>query len=307
MNDILKSALSSNPPLMESVSARLESIKNTVLEIKPSINSGKFDLVAVDWAGIGDACCHSRLILQHLHGQGHRIAWITIPKVAELFKDDVLFDIFPGFSCPYRDVSLPWCGEVAKEIDGLLGVFSPTKLHISMRVFDQWAIRRGISNYSEFFFSACSVKRDSSIKHEIRHLGKPTIALPNKFVCLENIGMTCGSISQEACAGIVSAMGSIGVSVVCMGSKDNPYVNGCVDARGLSLYDSFSVVKNSIGIIGKSSGNQSLFCFLPDLPIFEVDVPECASYRDCRLSNRVTKVTACSAARVMKEYFGGRA
>ena len=45
-----------------------------------------YDLVALDWAGIGDAICHSRLILQHLLPQ--KILWITTPTACTLFKDD---------------------------------------------------------------------------------------------------------------------------------------------------------------------------------------------------------------------------
>jgi len=60
------------------------------------------DVLALDCAGIGDACCHTRLILQHLVAKGKRVTWIATKKVGCLFRDDDQMRVLEGFYNRFR-------------------------------------------------------------------------------------------------------------------------------------------------------------------------------------------------------------
>jgi hypothetical protein len=47
------------------------------------------EIIVVDWAGIGDANCHSRLIIENLYEyDSKKICWITPEIIKNLYKDD---------------------------------------------------------------------------------------------------------------------------------------------------------------------------------------------------------------------------
>lgn len=279
--------------LKNSVSEILAAAESRLTEVHDMVKIGNFDLVALDWAGIGDACCHSRLILQHI-AMHKKVAWITIPLVADLFRNDSLFSVFSGFSCPYRDVSIEWVCQLSEEINNLfVRIFKPIPLlHISnevVRFYSSW----DRSNYSNLFFGACKIKRDFSILHQIEHKGNINeidIRLPHKYVVLEHSGKTCGKLELNLCHLLYKHLDYKNIGMVYLGSKNDPYISVGVDARGMSLYDSMTIIKNSIGFIGRSSGNQSLTCFCRHVPIFEIDVPDVCSYATCRLHGNVKKI-----------------
>lgn len=58
----------------------------------------------------------------------------------------------------------------------------------------------------------------------------------------------------------------------------------------MNLYDTFSVVKGCSLFMGRSSGNESLMCFLPHIPIIEVSVTIAARYSACKLHPNVIDV-----------------
>jgi len=246
-------------------------------------------LVALDWAGIGDACCHARLILQHLTKK-NKVMWITKPLVADLFRDDDLMDVVPGFGLDdYRGVGCPWIARRATpDLNNVFEACFPSnpKLHVSYLVSQYWINGGPRENFSELFFRACSIERDFAIKHSLIHLGKSPIE--GKYIVMEPTGGS-GRLSPEECSKTAKLLEPRGIQVVILGSPHCPKVPGAINKPGIGLYDSFSIIKSAVGFVGKSSGNQSLVCFMWDsqMPLFEVGLNPSISYgqKGCRLYN----------------------
>jgi hypothetical protein len=96
------------------------------------------------------------------------------------------------------------------------------------------------------------------------------------------------------------------IGTVYVGSSDDPVIEGATDARGLSLYDTFSILKQTVGFVGRSSGNQSLLAFLPDIPLFEVEVPAPASMITCKGHNNTFSVSWDNFPDFVVQYFRDR-
>jgi len=261
------------------------------------------DLIALDWAGIGDANCHSRLILENLASKRLKIAWCVTPKVAPLYKDDKKMLVIPSFYSPFRGGLTEWLDKKHNTlIDEMFDLFLPKQkhFHISAKVTSFFRQGKTASNFSDIFFKACEVERDFSIVHTLNHTGDYNIN--GRYILLEHCGKSCGSIDTETCSSIVNNLKSINIQTVLVGAKEDAPILNCIDLRGLNLYDCFSVAKKSLGIIGKSSGNQSLFCFLRDKLIFEMEVPQGASYRTCSLHPNVITLDRKNAIEKIREF-----
>lgn len=270
--------------------AVLEASVEKIMGMK--IEEGKYDLIALDWAGIGDACYYSRLILQHIVKEGKRVAWISTPKVACLFKDDKLMDVFEGFYSPYRHPCRRDCQVATSFFDSIFARRFPKveRLHISDMVCRRYR-RGGFGDFSELFLSSCNIKRDMSINYELTHYGEAPFKLPEKFIFMEHASCSFGVSSVGSCERLASNLLKYGVEVVYVGAKEDPFISGAVDGRGLSLYDTFSCAKRSIGIACRCSGNGALGCYLPEIPLFETEVPSTTIGSDqMKLHPRVTRL-----------------
>ena len=277
-----------------------------ILERHRGLAEGK--LVALDWAGIGDSLCFTRLMLQHLMAK-RKILWITRPIVAGLFKDDPLMEVVPGFKFEYRDPSIPWAvGKAIPEIDRKFRNCFPDneRLHVGMCVADHFLHRGGVTtNLADFFFEACGVQRDFSMRHSLVHLGKTP--LDGKYVVIEPQGVSCGWLSLDECSLLSQKLSKLGIGIVSLGGDSCPEVPGVVAKRGLSLYDSFSIVKGAVGFVGKSSGNQALMCFLggSGIPLFEAPCGSGASHASYRTYDKVIPVTDAFSDQVFSYYQDG--
>lgn len=255
----------------------------------PSDNS----LLALDWAGIGDACCHARLILQHVVKMGKEVTWICIPKVASLFRDDPMMRVFPGIENPYRVPGLPNQMRVTHGIDEHFEICFPgwKKLNISHSVMCRYHGGAGIS-FTDRFFGACGMTRDPSIVHSLTHLGSVPKDLPIPYVVFEHTGSSHGSAHPDLAKLLVSNLRKIGVATVCVGGLGSYPVPGAIMRTGLDMYNTFSIVKGATAMVGRSSGNQSLACFLPTLPVFEIDVLQVsAKYSVCKIHPNIIEPT----------------
>jgi len=245
-----------------------------------------YDLVALDWAGIGDAICHSRLILQHLLPQ--RILWITTPTVYGLFKDDRLMDVRCGFNGE-RNVETPFLIDLATQTEEIMKIiFSKRCISITKNIMINFN-RCSKYNFSDMFFCSCGMSRNRTIKHALSHNGEKSINTSKKYIVIEHSSL-CGIPANIVSYKKLFSRIKDRYDIFLLGSLSDPVIDGAIDCRGMSLYDTFSIVRDCSIFIGRSSGNQSLMCFLPHIPLIEVDVRPKASYQECGLHPNVKKV-----------------
>lgn len=250
----------------------------------------KYDLIAIDYAGIGDAIYHARLILQHMRRDKPRIAWITNPIVSPLFRDDKLMDVFPGFSCKFRHAILDkWINSALfPALDEIFKSYFPKSYTISIsgNICKYWSTFGGQGNsFSDRFFRSCGINRDESIRHELKHNGE--YDLKEKYILLEYSSLAQGKIPIPECELLVKKLKNVGINTVYVGAKTDPEILGGIDARGKNMYDVFSIAKKSIGLVGKASGNLSVCCFLPNIPVFEINIIDCYGIAACGLHPKV--------------------
>jgi hypothetical protein len=239
----------------------------------------KNSLVAFDWAGIGDTI-HTRIILQHLV-KDHKVDWITLPLVADLYKDDSLMNIISGIAIPYRDANQIWINSalipiINEKFTKIIRGNGNKCVHVSKLIVDQYRAG-GFSDYADLYFKAFKIKRDDNIKHHLRHLGK--FKSVRDSVIIEPVSMTLGNIPHNAIVNMINNNQHLDFHIV---GKDFQFNNLAIDSTNRSLYDTFSIMKGSKAFIGKSSGIQTLTCFLPHIPVHEVDVSNINSLRSCR-------------------------
>jgi hypothetical protein len=145
-------------------------------------------------------------------------------------------------------------------------------------------------NFSDMFFCSCGMSRNRNIKHTLNHNGRNPINTGKKYVAIEhcsNVGIPPNIESYKKLFNKIKSK----YDIVLLGASHDPFIEGVVDCRGLSLYDTFPIVKDCTAFVGRSSGNQSMMCFLPHIPLIEVDVRSKASYQECGLHPNVKKVT----------------
>jgi hypothetical protein len=291
VEQIISSAnlLPGGPDVLRSADKRMAELQDVVGQ-----PSSEDDVLALDWAGIGDACCHTRLILQHLVSkQGKRVTWIATKKVGNLFKDDDYMRVLEGFYNHFRNPGGHGQVVLSQWINTVFEERFPKwkKIHVSNMVMCRYFEHVSAPNISDFFFRCCSMQRDFSIKHSLKHLGfAPEKPPKNPYLVLEYIADTYGKADRTRVTRLVENLSNIGITSVCVGPSDGWVVPRADMRLGMNLYDTFSIVKGAIVFVGRSSGNQSLTCFLPSLPIFEVDVGCRDSYKTCGLHPKTTSI-----------------
>ncbi len=237
----------------------------------------KVEHLVLDWAGIGDAV-HARLIAQHVARQG-ATAWITNPLVAGLYRDDPL-PVLPGVASPWRDPMDKNLRQMAPAMTALAErIFGQPVLDVSAGVtkfFPAWL--KQPTNYADLFFTGAGVVRDMALRHTLVHHGKP---LSGHYVVIETTSRSHGRIGGGYYAGLIQKLNARGVAALTIGGLVDELAVGSLDYRGRDLYDTFSLIKGARAFVGRASGCQSLVYFLPDMPLFEVDVPEWGSARVC--------------------------
>lgn len=274
----------------------LEAWENAIIYCGQKLHNTS-DLVVIDWAGIGDANCHSRLIIEHLICD-KKISWLTVPLASSLYRDDYRLQVLPLFTNPQRDPHNIACIENDKFINELISKHLNNRkiLNISHNIVNLHLARLATGNYSEVFFRANGLKRNLNVKHSLIH--KTKAELRKKTILLEFASATFGVLQEQILCEIVQKISDLNYDIVLCGSlNDNYTINpntfvDIIDLRGYDLYDVFSYAKSCNYIIGRSSGNQSLACFLPNIPLIEIDVPAFASYKDCQLHPYVRNTTS---------------
>lgn len=235
------------------------------------------ETVVMDWGGLGDTF-YTRLVVEHLQG---KVAWITVPMVAGLYKDDPL-TVIPGFSTPYRDPRQTWQREgLTPGLFDLMGrIFADYKfLPVSYLVgqhYPDWCKKP--TTFSDLFFNAVGIERDPSIMPQLTHKGKSKLVVKQPYIVLEHASVTLGTLPVTSYSPLVKAMQKFNVPVVLIGGRRDPNVMGTVNAKGLPLYDTFSLMKHARVFVGRCSGNESMMGFLQEIPIVEVNVPQAVSF-----------------------------
>lgn len=232
------------------------------------------DYVVIDYGGIGD-CIHSRLLVQNL-AKNNKICWIVPPLVFDLYKDDNVSKTYKGFTIPFRNPFHKICNIIIEYIHKIIiEKFKDYKIIDNPFNILQYYIKVNVQSI-DFYFLASGVNRDYNIKHCITHNGKLSdinIKLKEKYVVLEYNSLTFGSIADlNKYDVLIKKLNKLNIDVVCVGGLSDKKLNYGIDCRGMSLYDVFTLIKNSVGFIGRNSGNQQLLEFLPDIPVFEIDV-----------------------------------
>lgn len=235
-------------------------------------------LIVLDWAGIGDAF-YSRYIIHHIP---EKAVWITNPKVANLYRDDTLLPVVPGFASPFRDARQRWVRRLSQGLSSAAAkAFNKPLLDVSYRVsqyYPTWGRRP--TTYRDLFFDACKIKFNPKVQPTLTHKGIFKLQCP--YVVVEHCSITFGPVKVEPYEELAQRLRKHGILTLYVGAKSDPPIKGAVDKRGFNLYDTFSMLKGCKAFIGRSSGNESLMGFLPNIPVFEVDVPDTPSFaRGC--------------------------
>jgi hypothetical protein len=262
------------------------------------------DCVVFGWAGIGDAV-HDRLIIQHL-AREHQVTWLTTPQVAPLYKDDTLCQVIPTFSSPYRDARQTWLWQgLCGMMDALFAHYFPDvkRVHVSHGVANYWHKGWKGTTYPGLFFGGVGVERDNSIVHQLTHNGKPTIQLPKHYVVCEHASITFGTLPQSYYEEMARRLKKLNIATVVVGAPNDPPLKGAIDARGLPLYDTFSLMKGAAGFVGRSSGNQSMMVFLRDIPLFQVQIPDLGDFELCKYHPNVYRLRSDRFADFVEAYF----
>jgi len=254
------------------------------------------DLLIFDWAGLGDSI-NIRLVVEHFLKMGRKIVWITNPIGASLYKDDQRVQVLPGLTIPFRDVRQPWVVYgLYLEVSRILREVFPwirDILNMSFMIgvcFPKWV--ESLGSYADLVFMAAGIKRDYSIKHSLIHHGKLadlaiSKSISGNYVVIEHGSITFGRLPVEKYEILVHNLLKMGIQSVYVGGNCDPKISCAIDGRGLSQYDTLTLIKNSMGLIGRDSGNQLLTAFLPEIPVFEVGVPAVGSMKACRYRENV--------------------
>jgi hypothetical protein len=264
------------------VAGALELVDRASETLESAARKSDGDCIVFGWAGIGDAV-HDRLIVQHLCRE-HKVTWLTTPAVASLYKDDHLCQVIPTFSSPYRDARQTWLWQgLCDTIDFLFEKHFPSvkRVHISAGVARHWHNGWKGDSYPGLFFGGAGVARDLSIIHQLTHLGTPPIDLPERYIVLEHASITFGTLPASYYEELTRRLDRLGIATVVVGAGSDPDVKGAIDARGMNLYDTFSIMKGACGFVGRSSGNQSMMVFLRDIPLFQVQIPNLGAFELC--------------------------
>jgi len=259
------------------------------LELQKEID--KDSLIVFDSAGIGDVV-HSRLVVQHLAKTYKKISWIVPPITEGLYKDDKLINVYAGipnrFRSPYDQVSFG----ILEILDVLLKKCFPNNEIINIPYNLCKYIRiNGFTNFDKMWHVANKIDRDKNIKHQLAHFGKLEnlpIKLNDKYIVIEYTSYSNKKIIPlNKYVELSDKLKELNISCVYVGENTDPVIEGCIDGRGLSLYDTVTLIKNSCGFLCRGSGNECLSVFAPYINLFElnasVSLKTCEGYYDNNL------------------------
>lgn len=268
-------------------------VTNIFKKLAPQLRK-KTTAIVIDYGGIGDAI-HTRLIAQHLVSHGHVVTWITNPFVATLYKDDTLMQVLPGFAMRFRDPRSKWQNLLTTQIKKIAStIFRHKKIiDVSCGVAHIFG-KAHWGNYANMFFNGAGIRRDVKLKHQLTHNGKLEDIRPElvdkKYVIIEHASLTFGTVNVSKYADFVDNHKKNGVACVYLGSLKDPEIPNAIDCRGLNMYDTYTVLKNSIGMLARASGNQSAMAFLPKVRVYEVDIPSGANMQVCGYHENIVSV-----------------
>lgn len=248
----------------------LKGFKNKFVEIYNQKTD--HEIIVLDHAGIGDVV-HSRMVVQNIKNK--KILWIMPSKYTNLYKDDKVADVVGSEYVRFRN---PWCKFCKSLVNMIHKIFTTVfgakfLINIPYNVTNYLA-KKPLLAFDQVWFEANKMQRDYSIKFELQHNAKlEDLGLDleyNKYLVIEHCSLTFGSIAVRKYEALVSKMKNIGYNCVCVGGLNDPKIKGAVDCRGYSLYDTFNLIKNSAGFVGRASGNECLVFFDDRIPVFEV-------------------------------------
>jgi len=240
-----------------------------------------WDCIFFDYAGIGDAV-HALLVIKHVLKANvfKKPCWITSPLISTLFKDDNKIHVESGitlkyrFSCDQRTIIL------VNFINCMARVIFNGKIVIDISnsiTFPKPYPKNKISRCGDNWVNSVGLERNWAIQHSLIHNGQLeqlSFNVKNPYVVMEIGSLSFGKGNPDRYQKISDKLKEIGINSVLIGGTDDPIVPGSIDARGLSVYDTFTLIKNSIGFMGRNSGNQCLSAFCQHVPVFQlIDTP----------------------------------
>lgn len=265
----IPAAYGSKQDIINEVKILLNSFNDLFLKIKSE--KSDYDLFVLDHAGIGDTI-HSRLVVQNIKNK--KILWILPKLYTTLYKDDHLVDVYPGVYVRFRNPWCKFCKALVTVIQKMFtGYFGNKTLNVPYSI-TVYLAKKPFTSFDDVWFKGCGLKRDYSVKFSLEHNGNLNdldFDLEyNKYFVIEHASLSFGKIDMSYYEKFASAVKRYGYKCVYIGGKDDPAIKGALDGRGLSLYDTFTLIKNCYGFLGRVSGNQCMVLFDNRIPVFEI-------------------------------------
>ncbi len=261
-----------------------------------------------DYAGIGDAI-HSRLVVQQLARDG-KVCWVVPPLVYELYRDDDVATMYKGFTILYRITTTKLCQILCRFIDLMINtlfkeyhIFNMTNAIVIHDKNKQIKVEK---DFEDFYFKANGLERNFKIKHKLIHNEKLSDLdvkfNHNKYVVIEYASFGYGCLDLNIYDKLIDNLNDIGIDCCFIGSINDKPLNKGIDCRGMNLYNTATLIKNSIGFVGRNSGNQCMTVFFKKIPVFEISTP--TSLRICNYRDNITSLTKDNFADEIKKYYG---
>lgn len=232
----------------------------------------------LEYGGIGDSF-HTKVWMQHvLRRFNLNPVLITNKHNCSLYRDDM--DTFDHqIVNPYRNPAFEFITYGLSEVINLLfvnqlktgkGACVDISRAIS-RIHYKMSGTEYITSLADPYYIGTGVERDFDLKPKLIHNGDiGPFKLPKKFVCLETSSISFSEQQPEEDF-YNRLVQSIDDPVVLLGGPDDLKPEGCLDYRGIDLYDAYTLVKNCSLMIGRNSANQGLTIFSPDVPVIDIN------------------------------------
>lgn len=229
------------------------------------------DFLIINYAGY-DETIYTKLIVQQLSKNG-KVCWIIPSNIMNLYNDDNFCKFYNGYNIKWTDFSTLIYEKVVAFIHcAVKEIFSNYNLiDITHAIAYYYIVNKNFS-FEDSLFDAAGVKKDEKIEHNLTHNGNIDNLVPNskKILCIEYDKNPNNDIISK-CNSLIMQLNKSNIEFVQIGSAADTKIIAAVNKCGLSLYDTFSIIKNSIGIISIGSMSKALGLYCKDVPIFNID------------------------------------
>lgn len=242
-------------------------------------------LIVFDSAGIGDVV-HSRLVVQNLAQVYKQIAWIIPPISVSIYKHDLLVETLPGIYNRFRNPGDPMCVKLASTIATIIQKTFPNNkiINIPDNVCSYLQHNR-LFTFPSTWFASSNLNQNKSIKHELTHYGQINnlpFHISKKYLLIEHSSITYNDIDLTPIQNLIDKLkDDYNIDSVYLGSPNDPPFNNAIDARGLDLYSTITLIKNCSAFLCRTSGNTCLTVFADNINVFEISDNKTVSLTSC--------------------------